>query len=105
MAKRYVCKACGKGVVAISRTFATRHLATGWQVLRVYRQGFESRVWTKTDIFGARSVSLMIRIELEIRSSSVNASETAEHAANSSFQAKNTNAANATVTCATRTER
>ncbi len=75
MAKRYVCKACGKGGRHDVRHSAIRHVATAWLVRCVYRQGFESPVRTATDIFGVRSVSLTIRGELEIRSPSVSASE------------------------------
>ena len=54
-------------------------------------------------IFGARRVSPTIRSELEI-SPSMSASETAEHAAYSSFQVKKHECSNAIVTCATWTE-
>ena len=71
----------------------------------MYRQGFEYPVRTATDIFGDRNISLTIRSELEIRSPSVRAIENVERAAISPFWTKNTNVTNATITCATRTER
>ena len=91
--------------VAKWHTNVTRHVAAAWRVRRVYRQGFESPVRTATDIFGVRTVSPIIRSEMEIRGPSVSASDNVGHAANSSFQADRTNAVIAAVTCATRTER
>ena len=84
-------KRAARGVLAMSRI---GHVVAAWRVRHAYRQEFESRAWTATDIFGVRSVSTIMRGEVETRKASVSASETADHAANPSFLAKkNTNLA------------
>ena len=97
-------KRTARGAVAISRTLAIENVVIAWRVRHAYRQGFESRERTATDIFGARRVSTNTRRNAEIRPY-VSASEIAALEAHQAHMTINTNVAKHFAWRAKRTER